>query len=190
MKEEVDPRIRELAVTDPIALYSMLAEMRRQGKDPITEGILPSNPVTKKVKDVTRWVDQQVKGAEDSGDAWLEGVKNPSRDPIAAAIAAKDKYKDRLEQAIKDGKWEKNLAKSSHAEIVKVAEAVGTGAYTGGVTARKEKIARVVRELQPLVQSVSDAIQAMPDKTDANREARLIAARKLMIQVGKDRAGA
>jgi len=173
-----------------VALFHMFAEMREKGTDPITEGVLPGNPVTKKVKSVARWVEQQVKGAEDAGDAWLDGVKNPSRDPIASAIAAKDKYKNRLEQAIKDGKWEKNLAKSSHAEIVEVAEAVGTGAYTGGVTARKKKISRVVTELQPLVQSVSDAIQAMPDGTDAEREKRLTAARKLMLEVGKKRAGA
>ena len=190
MKEEVDPRIRDLAEKDPVALFSMLAEMRAQGKDPITEGILPGNPVTKKVKDVARWTKQQIEGAEESGDAWLDGVKNPSRDPIASAIAAKDKYVDRLTQAIKDGKWEKNLAKSSHAEIVEVAEKVGTGAYTGGVRAREKKITRVVTELQPLVQSVSDTIQAMPDGTDAEREKRLISARKLMIEVGKKRAGA
>ena len=190
MKEEVDPRISKLATEDPVALFHLFAEMREKGTDPVTEGVLPGNPVTKKVKSVSRWVDQQVKGAEDAGDAWLDGVKNPSRDPIAAAIAAKDKWKNRLEQAIKDEKWEKNLAKSSHAEIVAVAEAVGTGAYTGGVTARKAKITRVVTELQPLVQSVSDAIQAMPDGTDAEREKRLTAARKLMIAVGKKRAGA
>jgi hypothetical protein len=30
----------------------------------------------------------------------------------------------------------------------------------------------------------------MPDDTDANREKRLISARKLMLEVGKKRAGA
>ena len=190
MSEKVDPRIRKLAQEDPVALFLSLAKMREQGKDPVAQGILPANPVTKKVKDVTRWVKQQIENAEAAGDDWLDGVKNPSRDPIAAALAANDKRIDRLQKSIKDKKWEKNLAKSSHAEIVEVAEKVGTGKYTGGVRARETKIKRIVNELHPLVQSVSDAIQAMPDKTDANREARLVAARKLMIAVGEKRAGA
>lgn len=190
MKETVDPRIRKLAQEDPVALFLMLAEMREQGKDPIAQGILPANPVTKKVKSPDRWAGQMVDNAEKAGDDWLDGVKNPSRDPIDAALAANDKRIDRLQKSIKDKKWEKNLAKSSHAEIVEIAEAVGTGAYTGGVAARRKKIRRIVGELHPLVQAVSDTIQAMPDKTDADREKRLVNARKLMIAVGEKRAGA
>ena len=61
--------------------------------------------------------------------------------------------------------------------------------FTEGVAARESKIKRVFGELQPLFQSVSDAIQTMPDKTDADREKRLLTARKLMIEVGKKRRG-
>jgi hypothetical protein len=97
---------------------------------------------------------------------------------------------DRLQTAIKDGKWEKNLKKVSHADIVSVVEKLGSGVYASGVSAREDKIKKRVAELQPLVQAVSDTIQAMPDKTDADREKRLIQARKLMLEVGKKRAGA
>jgi len=190
MKEEVSEELREALKADPIAVFNKLADMRIQGQDPVELGLLPGNPVTKKVKSPDRWVKQQVEGAEGAGDAWLDGVKNPSRDPIEAAVAAEKKYVDRLQQSIKDGKWAKNLRKSSHAEIVEVAEAVGTGAYTGGVKAREKKIGRVVRELHPLVQAASDTIQGMPDGTDAEREKRLLTARKLMLEVGKKRAGA
>ena len=190
MKEKVDPKVRAAIKADPIAVFNKLADMRLQGVDPVEAGILPGNPVTKKVKSPDRWAGQMVDNAEKAGDDWLDGVKNPSRDPIDAALAANDKRIDRLQKSIKDKKWEKNLAKSSHAEIVEIAEAVGTGAYTGGVTARKKKIRRIVGELHPLVQAVSDTIQAMPDKTDADREKRLINARKLMIAVGEKRAGA
>jgi len=190
MEEKIDPRIQKLAVEDPVAFFRSLCELREQGKDPITEGILPGNPVTKTVKSADRWASQQISNAAAAGDDWLDGVKNPSRNPIESAIAAKDKFVDRLNAAIKDGKWEKNLAKSSLAEIVEVATKVGTGAYTTGVTARETKIRKRVAELQPLVQSVSNTIQAMPDKTDADREKRLVNARKLMIDVGKKRAGA
>jgi len=187
MGEKIDPRIQKLAVEDPVAFFLSLCELREQGKDPITEGILPGNPVTKKVKDATRWAAQQVDNAKAASRDWLDGVNNPSRDPIESAKAAKDKWADRLQQAIKDGKWEKGLAKSSAAEIKEVANAVGTSHYETGVEARRKKVSRVVTELQPLAQDVSNAIQALPDKTDADREKRLTTARKLMIEVGKKR---
>lgn len=189
MPHEVDPRIRDLAVKDPVALFLSFVEMREAGTDPVKEGVLPSNPVTKKVKSADRWASQQIENAKAAGSDWLDGVKNPSRNPIEAALDKKAKWADRLQAAIKADKWAKNLAKSSHAEIVEVAEKIGASGYTNGVDARASKIRKRVAELQPLVQSASDAIQAMPDATDADREKRLIAARKLMIEVGKKRAG-
>ena len=189
-EEEIAKVFGAAADADPMTVFNQLVELRSNGIDPVEAEIVPGNPVTKKVKSADRWPDQQVSNAEAAGDDWLDGVVNPSRDPIASAIAAKDKWQDRLEKAIKDGKWEKNLAKSSHAEIVEIAKELGTGVYTNAFAARKKKIRRVVGELQPLVQSVSDTIQGMSDKTDAEREKRLLTARKLMIAVGEKRAGA
>lgn len=187
--EKLDPRLAALLEEDPIAFFSALADLRKQGQDPVELGIVPGNPVTRKVKSADRWAAQQIKNAQDAADDWLDGVLNPSRNPIEAAIAAKDKWEDRLKQAIADKKFEKGLAKSSLSEIQEIAKKVGSGTYSTGVGARESKIKRVVGELQPLVQSVSDTIQAMGDKTDAEREKRLLSARKLMIEVGKKRRG-
>jgi len=188
-EEKLDPKLQALLDEDPVAFFRALADMYKAGQDPKELGIVPGNPVTKKVKSADRWATQQVKNAQDAADDWLDGVKNPSRNPIEAAIAAKDKWEDRLKQAIADKKYEKGLAKSSPAEIIDIATKVGSGAYSTGVGARENKIKRVVNELQPLVQSASDTIQAMPDKTDADREKRLLTARKLMLEVGKKRRG-
>jgi len=188
-EEKLDPKLAALLEQDPIAFFSTLADMYAAGQDPKELGIVPGNPVTKKVKSADRWATQQIKNAQAAADDWLDGVKNPSRNPIDAALAAKDKFVDRLTQALKDDKWAKGLAKSSQAEIIEIATKVGTGAYSTGVGARETKIKRVVGELQPLVQAVSDTIQAMPDKLDADREKRLLSARKLMIEVGKKRRG-
>jgi len=188
-EEKLDPKLAALLEQDPTAFFSALADMYAAGQDPKELGIVPGNPVTKKVKSADRWAKQQIDNAVAAADDWLDGVKNPSRNPIDAALAAKDKFVDRLNQAIKDGKWEKGLAKSSQAEIIEIATKVGSGAYSTGVSARESKVKRVVGELQPLVQAVSDTIQAMPDKLDADREKRLLSARKLMLEVGKKRRG-
>jgi hypothetical protein len=189
-REKLDPKLQELLDKDPVAFFHALADMYQSGQDPKAMGIIPSNPVTKKVKSPDRWARQQIDNAVAAASDWLDGVKNPSRNPVEAALDKKDKWVDRLTTAIKDGKWEKNLKKVSQADIIEVAEKVGTGAYSTGVSARETKIKKRVGELQPLVQAVSDTIQAMSDKTDADREKRLLSARKLMLEVGKKRAGA
>lgn len=186
-EEKLSPEMQHLLDTNPVAFFEGLVLIRRQGQDPIELGVIPGNPVTKKVKSAERQAKQLIDHAESAADDWLEGVKNPSRNPIEAAIAAEGKYEDRLLQAIKDKKWAKGLAKSSAAEIVDVAEKIGASGYATGVKARETKIKRVFNELQPLQQAVSDTIQNMPDKTDADREKRLLQARKLMLEVGKKR---
>jgi hypothetical protein len=189
-KEKLSPEMQALLDKDPIAFFRGLCELREHGEDAINMGLIPGNPVTKKVKDATRWAAQQVKNAVDAKDDWLDGVKNPSRNPIEAALAANDKRIDRLKQSIDSKKWEKNLAKVSPADIIEVATKLGSGVYSAGVEARTSKINKRVAELQPLVQDVSNTIQNMSDKTDADREKRLLSARKLMLEVGKKRAGA
>ena len=189
-EKETLTMFRAAVEKDPIAVFNQLADLYTQGLNPVEAGLVPGNPVTRTVKSADRWAKQQIENAEAAGDDWLDGVKNPARDPVEAALAAEAKWEARLQAAIKAKKWAKNLKKSSHAEIVEVAEKVGTGAYTGGVRARETKIGRVVKELQPLVQAASNVIQGMPDKTDADREKRLLTARKLMIEVGTKRAGA
>jgi len=190
MSEKLDPKMKELLDADPVAFFLGLVELRARGIDPVADGVIPSNPVTKKVKDATRWATQQIKNAKDAADDWLDGVKNPSRNPVESALAANDKRIDRLQESIKNKKWEKNLGKVSPADIVDVATKLGSRVYADGVGARENKINKRVAELQPLVQDVSNTIQNMSDKTDADREKRLLTARKLMIAVGQKRAGA
>jgi len=190
MSEKLDPKMQQLLDTDPVAFFLGLVKLRERGQEPKEIGLIPNNPVTKKVKDASRWASQQIKNAKDAAEDWLDGVKNPSRNPIEAALAANDKRIDRLNESIKTKKWEKNLGKVSASDIVDVATKLGSSVYASGVGARETKINKRVAELQPLVQSVSDTIQTMSDKTDSDREKRLLTARKLMIEVGKKRAGA
>lgn len=171
--------------------FDYAIEANRQGKD-LTGATLPSgrllhNPAKRTVKSSTRWASQMVDNAKAASTDWLDGVRNPSRDPVEAAKDAIPKWEDRVQDAIKKGKMKKGLDKTSKAEIVSIAEKVGTGTFETGIEARRGKVERVVGELQPLVQALSDSIQAMADKTDADREKRLLAARKGMLAIGEKR---
>ena len=154
-------------------------------------GELSGNPVSigERVIEADRWAKKQVERASAAADDWLEGVTRPKKNPIDAAIKAADKYKDRLQEAIKTGKWEKAMEKVDIDEMYRIIEAVGASGYRAGVEARKEKIERVVKELQPMVRAIAETIDKMPQATDADREKRLLAARKLMIELGKKRRG-
>jgi len=189
-KEKLSPEMQALLDNDPVAFFLGLTKLREQGQDPVELGLIPGNPVTKKVKSADRWAKEQITGATAAATDWETNVKNPSRNPIEAALAANDKRVDRLKKSIDEKKWEKNLGKVTQADINAVVEKLGSSVFSNGVEARTAKINKRVSELQPLAQSVSDTIQAMSDKTDGDREKRLLTARKLMIEVGKKRAGA
>jgi hypothetical protein len=180
---------KELSPEEAMAVFHGLAEVYTQVGLDVRDEIVPPNPVTKKVIPPEKWKERLIKRATAAADDWLEGVKNPSRDPVKAAIEADAKWKDRLTQSMKEDRRKKALEKVSHADIVAVVEKLGTRAFTDGIAAREAKIKKRIGELQPLVQAVSDAIQAMPDATDADREKRLLMARRLMIEVGKKRRG-
>ena len=188
---EIKEKMEKKEITEDMAkdLFDALAEVYTQVGLDVREDLVPHNPVTKKVLPPDKWKDRLIKRATAAADDWLAGIKSPSRDPIKAAIEADDKWKDKLTQAMKEDRRKKALEKVSHADIVAVVDKLGTRAFTDGISARDTKIEKRVKELQPLVQAVSDAIQAMPDKTDADREKRLLMARRLMIEVGKKRRG-
>lgn len=187
MTDEKEQELRKAADADPSGLFDTLADIyTKEGVD-VREDLGIHNPVTKKVIDPTRWAKRMVDGATAAGTKWLDGVNNPSRSPTAAGIAAEDKWRDRLNQAIQENRRVKGLQKTSDDTIKATANALGTGVYTSGVSARTTKIQARVNELQPLFQAASDSIQAMSDKTDADREKRLIQARKAMIDLGKKR---
>jgi len=180
---------REVGLESVKDVFEVLASAYTEVGMDVREDLVPANPVTKKVISPDKWKDRLIRRATAAADDWLEGIKSPARDPIKASIEADGKWKDRIQTAIREDRRKKALEKVSWSEAVAVAERIGPSGFAAGISAREGKIAKRVAELQPLVQAVSDAIQAMPDATDADREKRLLAARRLMIEVGKKRRG-
>lgn len=149
------------------------------------------NPVTlgPAVIDPEEWAEKQTRNAAAAAADWLKNVLRPRRDPIKAAIAAAPKRKEKLMASLEQGKWEKAMAKVDEDLMFETIKAVGSESYRRGVTARKAKVVARAKELQPMVIALKNEIAAMPDVTDADREARLLAARRGMILIGKKRRG-
>lgn len=130
-----------------------------------------------------------IRRATQAGDDWVKGVQNPSADFKEAGIRAAGKHKTRTMEALNEDRYRKGLAKVDVNEAIDTAVRVGASGYSAGVQAREAKIKRVMSDLSPRIAAVKRAIDAMPQDTDAQREQRLLAARKNMIEVGKARRG-
>jgi len=163
---------------DPEFVKEITAE--RQG-NPITLGPPVISP--------EEWADKQVKNASAAASEWIKNVKRPRRDPLKSAIAAAPKRAEKLRQSLEEGKWEKAMAKVDEDIMFAVIDATGAEGFRRGVEARKAKVHARTKELQPMVTALKKEIEAMPDVTDADREARLLAARRGMIAIGKKRRG-
>lgn len=152
---------------------------------------LPDNPVTPgdRVPSADEWADKMVANATRSGDEWLKKTLSPRKNPIEAAIAADKKRKDRLDEAERQGKWKKSMERVDVDEMYATIEAVGAGGYTAGIESRKGKIKSKINKLRPQVLALAETIDKMPQDSDAQREARMLAARRGMIKVGQKLRG-
>jgi len=164
--------------TDPDYLNEVTKE--RQG-NPITLGPLVISP--------EEWAAKQVERASRAAGEWEKNVQRPRRDPIKAAIAAGPKRAEKLRESLDQKKWEKAMAAVDEDLMYSVIRKRGASAFRAGIEDRKEKVVARAKELQPMVAALKATIDAMPDVTDADREKRLLAARRGMIEIGKKRRG-
>jgi len=137
------------------------------------------------VPDAADWAKKMVDRAMASGDAWLQGTLHPTKEPLAAAIASNDRYKQRTLEALNEDRWVKAMKATDEAMMYQIIEASGPGAYTGGVNSRRVKIEAAVGRLQPKVLALKRTIEGMANVSDADREARMIASLRGMREIGK-----
>ena len=182
-----------LAENDPATAAAILGQ--RFAADPdffqalhhreIAPGVRISNPGP----DATTMAERYNTGVGNAAARWVQGMQNPRRDPKQAALRAAGKYAQRTQEAIAAGSYAKGVQSYDVGEAVAIATADGGQSYVAGAQKRSAKVTRVFQRLAPLLGGVSQAIQNMPQDTDQQREQRLLQARKMMINVGKQLKG-
>jgi len=147
----------------------------------------PANPitVTEGVIDKDTWAGLIVERGGAAADYWKKKTLAPSRDPIKAGIDSEAYYASQTKAAIETQARKKALEKTNLTEYGEIVEATPATAYSDGLTRKKGKINIKIGKLQPLVEGLRKAIAAMPETTDAEREKKMIAARRGMKIVGK-----
>lgn len=182
-----------LADPDPMSRADRLTRLFQEHPDvynalhmqPGPSGLTINNPGP----DAELMAGKYLRNTQGAAQSYVEGMQRPRRDPKAAALRAAGKWKNRIQEAVQHGSWEKGIQRADYQEAVATATADGGQAYVQGVAKREPKIRRVFQELAPHFAGVSQAVQAMPQDTDAQRTARLVAAKDLMKQVGRRRRG-
>lgn len=106
-----------------------------------------------------------------SGD-YTSGVQNTSSDPTALAIAAGQRYIQRVTDAFNSGKWANGLRRSGKAgwQSATVAKAAN---YSTGVAAAESKVAAAFAPLLAYEATLQSRIDSMPNVTAADRKARM-----------------
>lgn len=149
------------------------------------------NPITlgPRVTAPEEWAADQVAGATAKAKKWLDNSLKPKKDPKAAALAARAKFQLKMAEALADKAWEGGVERYDLDVRQQVIENVGQSGFTDGIRAHKPKVDAAVKDLQPRVLALAKAIDEMPVDTDADLEARMLAARRGMIDLGRARKG-
>ena len=127
------------------------------------------------VKAIDRIVPKQIERAQAAAPDYKAGVMAPARDPIAAARAANAKRIANLQKSLTNKTWENTMAKLTMADWQGPASTKGADRFGPGVAAAEAKIRAFWSKWHPILSGVQTAVRAMPETTDSQREARMLA---------------
>jgi hypothetical protein len=151
-------------------------------------GMLPSegNPVSlaPRMASAEAIAAKTIARAVAAAPEWLAGVKNPRKEPLKEALAKATKWLNAMQEVIRTGKWQAGIKATDEAAMYATIDALGSGVYSSGISARTAKIGGSWGKLQPLQVALCAALDAMPTDTKDQRTAKLLAAREGMLAIG------
>ena len=190
----VDQFVKDIAAAkSPQEAFTEIADLFEQN-DGLYEGIHAAKaeaglPARNPGPDGASMAEKYLRNTANATGDYVRGVQNPRRNPKQAALAAAGKWQNQVQKAIQEGRFAKGVQRYDEAEAVRAATADGGAAYAAGIQKRAGKVQAAMQRLAPLLAAVSQSVQALPQDTDAQREQRLLQARKMMINVGKQLKG-
>ena len=121
------------------------------------------------------WKKRQIDTLKAVGETnYKVGIAKPRKDPIAAGIAAEEKYAANTKRAIDEGRRATALGKTSMSEWFKYSSDLGAGRLGEGVVKREAKVDRFVKTFQPMLVDHLSSVDALADVTDSDREQRML----------------
>jgi len=130
------------------------------------------------------WVAKQLERTAAAGETWKERTLHPRKDPIAEAKKAAPKWKAKMQEAIQKDSFAKGLDAVDEDAMIETIEQTPPSVFTDGVRRRERKIKGKIEKLAPLLAANVESLDAMPDTTDAEREAKMLANLRNMKTIG------
>lgn len=125
-----------------------------------------------------------------SADKYKRKVKAVREHPGVAAARHKDAMRTRVNQAIDDGTWERNVQAGTLQQWQDVTANVGSQNLGTGAQKGLSKMEKFLSAAAPLYDAIVDEVRSMPNATESDRRARMNRNFDLMKQlkgVGKSR---
>lgn len=123
-----------------------------------------------------RWA-ANLKNAKKSIEA---GVMAVSVSPTELAAQKVDKYAAGVQAAVDSGRYQQGLRNVTLAQWQQAFLTKGIQRLDSGVSAAEPKMQSFLTEFLPFASSVSQAVRAMPDTTESERDQRMLEAVRMM----------
>ena len=137
---------------------------------------VPAKATPKRLLSPDEWRQRQIGNLKAVGGTnYKQGIAAPKKDPIAAGIAAEDRYQEALKKAFEERRRQKALEATNMDEWYVYASILGSDRLVEGVTKREKEVADFVNAWQPILLDHVTKIDAMPAVTDSDREQRMLA---------------
>jgi len=136
------------------------------------------------IPDAQSYADKWVTRTSAASPDYATGVAQTDKDPTALAIAAQARLLANFQTAISSGKWAARLRLSGKAGWQSAVASKGVANFQNGVSAARDKVAAAAGPLLAFEANLQRQVQGMPNVTDADREARLLAGVRGMRQYG------
>lgn len=117
---------------------------------------------------------------------FVAGVQNTTKDPTALAAAAGARYIQGVQESYNSGKWARRLQAVGKAGWQQ-ATIDKAGNYATGIMAGQQKYATAIIPVLQAVEAGQRLVAGMPNVTDAQRDARMLAFVSHMRQFGRNR---
>jgi len=114
-------------------------------------------------------------GVQANAQKWQAHVLAPKRNPKQAALAANQKYKNAMTEAIQQDRFAKGISNYDEDAAIATIQQIGATNLVNGVAARQPKIERANQALDAKLAAHLRSIDAMPTNTPQEREAKMLA---------------
>ena len=136
---------------------------------------MPERATVTRILKPEDWISRQISTLKAVGETnYGTGIASPRKDPIAAGIAAEDRYAAQTRKAIDEGRRARALQATNIDEWYTYSANIGKGRLVEGVTKREKEVRDFVGAWHAMMSDHVSKLDVLPAVTDADMENRVL----------------